>query len=64
MSMSRKDYQRIAGIFARYYGGHGYDSIILRIAKDFAEYAAEDNTEFDADRFLRAVEGNQQVRTR
>ena len=54
--MTRKDYIQTAEIL-RYYLDQ-VPSIVIEIAHDFAEYFATDNENFNYDKFINAVAGD------
>ena len=51
--MTRKDYIQTANILNEYLNDEPI--LVMSLAKDFAEYFAEDNPRFDSDKFIKAV---------
>ncbi len=55
--MTRKDYQKVAAVLAKYRDGHMRltDNVISDIAIDLAAMFTEDNSNFQQSLFFRAV---------
>lgn len=58
MSMSKKDYEAIAGIMRASLSNERIDTFtVMALAAQMGVYFTQDNSRFDIDRFLTAVGG-------
>lgn len=56
--MSKKDYEKIAAVLARWRGLPSSDSIVASVTLELATVFAADNPRFDKNRFFRAAQGD------